>query len=141
MTTKAETMLAPHPNGSGSVCRVIVIGKSDDQQRLKVLGVDSLNDNPALLRPINKRYFYAVRVWGGIAMAIMWIGIGLAFYLNWWYFVFGFTVAYFIYNATQKSVADFAASSLADDPNAYNYFKNLGLIWEAEIESVLPDNL
>lgn len=134
-----RTMLAPNPNGSGSIVRVIVLGKSDDGQWLKVLGIDPISQNPAILKRFNPGYVYATRFYAAVATIIMFAGIGLSFFWHWWAFIVGFVIGYIIQNATQKSVADFAAEALAAHKDALQYFEELGLIWDAKATTVMPD--
>jgi hypothetical protein len=138
MTVKV--MLAPNPNRSGLIDRVIVIGKSDDQQRLIVLNIDALNKSPQLLKRFNAGYYYATKTWGAVSVFIIIGGIVLSFLWYWWAFLVGIAVGVIVYRANRQSVADFALQSLSENPEAYQHFLSLGLVWEANTKNVVPES-
>ncbi|MGC2416051.1 MAG: hypothetical protein WA459_25570 [Stellaceae bacterium] len=104
----AKVMLVPNPHRSGAIDRVIVIGKSDDQQRLIVLNIGALDKSPKLLKRFNAGYYYATRFWDTISSLVIIGGIVLSFIWHWWAFLAGMAVAVVVYRATRQSVADFA---------------------------------
>ena len=133
----AKVMLVPNPNKSGAIDRVIVIGKSEDQQRLRVLNIDALSQNPKLLRPFNSGYYYATMFWNVVSSLILVGGIILSFLWQWWAFIAGFVIAFVVFRSNKTSVADFAEQSLREHAEAYEHFASLGLVWEVSPESLV----
>jgi hypothetical protein len=136
----AHTMLTPNPRRVGSIARVIVIGTSADKKHHTVLNVDPFRERPALLRPLNRGFYHAMIFWRFTGVAIMLLGIALAFLWHWWACILGLVIGAMVFRANSRSAVDFVIQSLRDNPNALNYFNSLGVIWDAKVENVVPDN-
>jgi hypothetical protein len=134
----AQVMLAPNPNRLGAVDRVIVLGKTADQARLIVLNIDALAKNPQLMKRYGKSYLHAVMLWNAVSTVVLVGGIAASFIWHWWLFLVGFGIAIVIHRSNQRSAADFAQEILADNPEAYQHFVSLGLVWDAAEQSLVP---
>jgi len=131
------TMLTPNPNKPGSIARVIVLDTTED--RLTVLHIDPLYDNPELLRRFNPGYTAAVKFWN-IAAGLLVLGsIALSFFWHWWAFIPGIVVAAVVLRSNRRSVGDFASETLKHDPAAYHFFAGAGLIWTVSEERITRD--
>jgi hypothetical protein len=134
-----KLMLCPNPNRSMAIDRVIVIGESEDKKHVRVLNVDALSRNPALLRSYGQSYMWATAFWNWIAAALMLGGVASSFFWRWWAFLPGLILGALVVQATRKSVADFAVEILRRDKRAYDDFNRRGLIWDAPAESLVGE--
>lgn len=135
-----KVMLCPNPNRSMLVDRVIVIGESEDKQSVRVLNVDAIGKDPKLMLPYGKRYALADIFWRYIAIIVLIVGVVFSFLWHWWAFIPGFAACTMILKATRQSTVDFAVEILANNKNACADWARLGLIWDAPIQSLVPDN-
>jgi hypothetical protein len=68
------------------------------------------------------------------------VGIFFSFIWHWWAFLIGIAVGSAVYRSNRQSVVDCAREALSNNPNAHQYFSSLGLVWEANAKSVVPDS-
>jgi hypothetical protein len=123
-------MLMPRPDRSGSIARVIELAKGDDGRSF-VLEVDPLHERPALLKPLNPGFTFALRFWSWTGAAVFWGGFGLAIFWHWWAGPVALALATAIWSLNKRSAADFAKQAFAENPDrAIEHFGAHGLIWK-----------
>jgi hypothetical protein len=134
-----KVMLAPNPNRSMAVDRVIIIGQAEEGRYVEVLNIDALGKDPKLMYPYGSGYSWATAVWNYIGVLVFLGGIALSFFWHWWAFIPGVGAAVVILKATRQGTADFAAKILAENKMARDHFTERGLIWHAPVQSVVPE--
>ena len=132
-------MLAPNPNRGGDVDRVVVVGRSADQNSVIVLNIDALSKNPNLLRFPSSRHISVSKFWNAVIVLVLVGFVALSFFWHWWAFIAGFIVSLGIHHATRHSVPGFDLESLAENPENFAYYASQGLVWEASPQSVVPE--
>ena len=134
----AKVMLAPNPNRSMAIDGFIVIGESEDRQRVRVLNIDALSKDPKIMHAYRSGYSWATAIWNSASVLVFFGSVALSFLWHWWTFILGFFVTSMIVKASRQSTADFALKILGENKIAYNDFVSLGLIWDASATSVVP---
>lgn len=135
MTVKI--MLCPNPYRNKAIDRVIVLGRSEDGQFARVLNIDAIHKDPTILKPFGANYSRATTLWNFVALLIFVVGVGLSFYWKWWAFIPGAIICYVFLRANRTSTGDFAVEVLANNSDAYSYFVQKGLVWEAPVQSLV----
>ena len=97
-----KVMLAPNPGRSTSIERVIVLGKTSDQQRLMVLNIDALRRDPALTQAYRSEGICTAAFWSSIGAALILSSVALSFFWHWWATIAGVALAALIIKATRR---------------------------------------
>ena len=134
MATKVK--LAPNPNRSMAIDRVVIIGRSSDGGFVDVLSIDGLQSDEYAKRQFS-RYFMKNANWNLVALFIIIIGIAASFVWRWWSFIPGFVVSGWAGFQGKISGATAGERILADHPSAREKFAERGLIWTASVKSVV----
>ena len=132
----AKVMLAPNPNRSMKVDRVIIIGKSEDGARVSVLSIHELHKHEDVRKRFYK-YFTPNAHWNLLALIILLAGLAAAFFWHWWIAIIAFLVAGRAGWAGKSSAANSAERILRENEWARDHFAQLGLIWDAPVSSVV----
>jgi hypothetical protein len=133
-----KIMLAPNPHRAMLIDRVIIVGRDEDRKQVVVLSVDELDKNPDLLRRYGSSYPAAIKFWRIVGGVIFLGMVALSFFWRWWAFIIGLIAGIMVLKANRQSTADFAMQIIADNRAAIDHFNELGLIWVASEDSVVP---
>lgn len=134
----AKVMLAPNPNRNDQIDRVLIIEESLDKQTVRVLNVDALNKNPALMKPYGGSYAAATNTWKAVSVILLLGGIVLAMVWHWWLFILGLILAWIIARHNKQDAAEFAQEIITKYPRAIDEFAKQGLVWELPAVKVVP---
>jgi len=134
-------MFAPNPNRDMDIDRVVVVGKSADQQRLSVLSVNEIENNRSLFRDCRLRcrrangarcLASAIALLGGAALAVEW---------RWWSPIVGLGLAAALVRTMRRNPIDLAAEIVASDKATVARLRASGAIWDVPAHVVVPESM
>ena len=137
----AILMFAPNPNRGMDIDRVVVVGKSAEQNRLSVLSVSAVENDFPLFRASRLRHrrdtvlpflASAIALLGGVELAVAW---------HWWSLVVGLVLAVAIVKATHRRLIDAAAEFVAMDGETMMRLRASSAVWEVPAHLVVPESI
>ncbi|MBB3938098.1 hypothetical protein [Aureimonas phyllosphaerae] len=132
----STVMMAPNPNRSMAIDRVLVVGRSEDGSTLRVLSIDGLQSSEWAKKEFT-RYFVGNATWNLVALVALVVGAAASFLWQWWAFVPALVVAGWAGFRGKSSGGGAATRILADHPWALERFIRDGLVWETPANKVV----
>ena len=130
-----QTGMVPNPKRGGVIARVIVLAERDGE----ALCLDPVpfDKAPALLRPFNPGYTFALHFWRWVSALLLLGGVVASFVWHWWAFVLGFLLSAFVHQMNTKSAGQFAVQAFKQHKDAVDAFNACGALFVAPAARVV----